>query len=122
MSARTVLKSGIPDNRLPGFWNNVGQCCGNAGIGEFFLDLFKVTRKREYFRFAKKMNDDLLARSTEEGKGLKWIHAENRMSPKSLLAQTGYMQGAAGIGMGLLHLDSVERGKQWKIRLPDSPF
>lgn len=122
MSARTVLKSGIPENRLPGFWNNVGQCCGNAGIGEFFLDLFKVTRKREYFRFAKKMNDDLLARSTEEGKGLKWIHAENRTSPKSLLAQTGYMQGAAGIGMGLLHLDSVERGKQWKIRLPDSPF
>jgi lantibiotic modifying enzyme len=121
-SARSVLNSGIPDKRLPGFWNNVSQCCGNAGIGEFFLDLLKITRKRKYLRFAKRMNDDLLARSTSEGKGLKWIQAENRTAPESLLAQTGYMQGAAGIGMGLLHLDSVERGKQWKIRLPDSPF
>lgn len=121
-SARSALESGIPEKRLPGFWNNVGQCCGNAGIGEFFLDLYKATKRREYLRFAKRMNDDLLSRSTTEGKGLKWIHAENRTAPNNLLAQTGYMQGAAGIGMALLHLDSVERGKQWKIRLPDSPF
>lgn len=121
-SARSVLKSGIPEKRLPGFWNNVGQCCGNAGVGEFFVDLYKVTRKREYLRFAKRLNNDLLSRSTTEGKGLKWIHAENRTAPNSLLAQTGYMQGAAGIGLWLLHLDRVEQGKRWKLRLPDSPF
>jgi lantibiotic modifying enzyme len=121
-SARSVLKSGIPDRQLPGFWNNVSQCCGNAGIAEFFLDLFKITRKAEYLRFATRMTDNLLARSTREGRGLKWIQAENRTAPDSVLAQTGYMQGAAGIGMELLHLDSVAHGKQWKIRLPDSPF
>lgn len=121
-SARSVTKSGIPAKRLPGFWNNVGQCCGNAGVGEFFLDLYRVTKKRDYFRFAKRMNDDMLARSTNEGNGLKWIHAENRTAPDSVLAQTGYMQGAAGIGMALLHLDSVENKRSWEIRLPDSPF
>lgn len=121
-SARSVTRSGIPAKRLPGFWNNVGQCCGNAGIGEFFLDLYKLTKKQEYLRFAKRMNDDMLARSTSEGNGIKWIHAENRTAPESVLAQTGYMQGAAGIGMALLHLDSVENKRAWEIRLPDSPF
>jgi lantibiotic modifying enzyme len=121
-SARSILNSGIPHKQLPGFWNNVSQCCGNAGVGEFFLDLFKVTRKTKYLRFAKRMTDNLLDRSTREGKGLKWIQAENRTQPDSLLAQTGYMQGAAGIGMGLLHLYSVEHGKPWKIRFPDTPF
>jgi len=32
------------------------------------------------------------------------------------------MQGAAGIGMLLLHLDAVERGRKWGFRLPDSPY
>jgi lantibiotic modifying enzyme len=121
-SARAILKSGIPGKQLPGFWNNVSQCCGNAGVAEFFLDLYAVTRNHQYLRFAKRMIDNLLARATREGSGLKWIQAENRTDPDLLLAQTGYMQGAAGIGMCLLHLDSIEHGKQWKIRFPDTPF
>jgi hypothetical protein len=32
------------------------------------------------------------------------------------------MQGAAGIGMWLLHFDSFERGMKAWISLPDSPF
>ena len=31
-SARGILKSGIPDAPTAGFWNNVGQCCGSAGV------------------------------------------------------------------------------------------
>lgn len=45
-----------------------------------------------------------------------------RVRPEYVLAQTGYMQGASGIGLLLLHLDAVERGKEWGFRLPDSPY
>ena len=38
-SARALLQSGIPEKRTPGFWNNVSQCCGSAGVAQFFLDL-----------------------------------------------------------------------------------
>src|SRR5207253_5943577 len=41
-SARAILASGIPEKRPPGFWNNVSQCCGSAGVAEFFLDLHRL--------------------------------------------------------------------------------
>ena len=121
-SARADMESGIPDKRTPGFWNNVSQCCGSAGVAEFFLNLYRVTKDRRYLEFSKRMAADLLARATREENGMKWTQAEHRVKPDLLVAQTGYMQGAAGIGMLLLHLDASERGKDWSIILPDSPF
>jgi lantibiotic modifying enzyme len=121
-SARAVLSSGIPEKRAPGFWNNVSICCGSAGVAEFFLEAHHVTRSKEYLEFARRVTDDLLARATREDGGMRWVQAEHRVRPELLVAQTGYMQGAAGIGMWLLHLDAFDRGKSDWIRLPDSPF
>jgi hypothetical protein len=53
---------------------------------------------------------------------MRWIQAEHRINPDLLVAQTGYMQGAAGVGMLLLHLDQFGRGKKAQIFFPDSPF
>jgi hypothetical protein len=53
---------------------------------------------------------------------VKWIQAEHRTRPELLMAQTGLMQGASGIGLYLLHLDAFEQGKRSKIYLPDSVF
>lgn len=121
-SARADMESGIPEKRTPGFWNNVSQCCGSAGVAEFFLNLYRVTKDRRYLEFSKRMTADLLARATREEKGMKWVQSEHRVRPDLLVAQTGYMQGAAGIGMLLLRLDYTERGNKWSIILPDSPF
>jgi lantibiotic modifying enzyme len=121
-SARAVIASGIPEKQTPGFWNNVSQCCGSAGVAEFFLNLYRLTKDRQYMDFSRRVTANLLSRSTREGEGLKWIQSEHRVKPELLVAQTGYMQGAAGIGMWLLHLDSFERGKESQITFPDSPF
>jgi lantibiotic modifying enzyme len=121
-SARAIMASGIPDKRTPGFWNNAGQCCGTAGVAEFFLDLHRVTHNPKYLAFSRRMTDDLLARATLDDQGLRWNQAEHRVQPNLLMAQTGYMQGAAGIGMWLLHLDRFERGQKDRIALPDCPF
>jgi lantibiotic modifying enzyme len=121
-SARAILQSGIPEKPTPGFWNNVSQCCGSAGVGEFFLSLYQVTGDKTYLNFTRRVTNDLLAKATDENNGLKWIQAEHRVKPELLVAQTGFMQGAAGIGMFLLRLDAVERGKRPAITFPDSPF
>jgi lantibiotic modifying enzyme len=121
-SAHSVMASGIPGKQTPGFWNNVGRCCGSAGVAEFFLDLYRITNHQKYVAFAKKMTRNLLKKATPEGKGLKWIQAEHRVRPDLLVAQTGLMQGAAGIGLWLLKLDAFEKGKKEKISFPDSPF
>jgi lantibiotic modifying enzyme len=121
-SARGILASGIPESETPGFWNNVGQCCGSAGVAEFFLALHRASGKPEYLAFAKRLTTNLLERGTRDAAGLRWTHAEHRVKPEFVQAQTGFMQGAAGIGTWLLHLDAFEQGRQPFLRLPDSPY
>jgi lantibiotic modifying enzyme len=121
-SARAILASGIPERQTPGFWNNVSVCCGNAGVAEFMLGLGQATNRPEYVAFARRVTENLLQRATREGGGLRWIQAEHRTRPELLVAQTGYMQGAAGVGVWLLRLDAAEAGRRLALRLPDTPF
>jgi lantibiotic modifying enzyme len=121
-SARALQASGIPESRTPGFWNNVSQCCGSAGVAQFFLDLYGVTKDGAYLQFSKKMSADLLMRGTLDEQGLRWVQAEHRVRPELLIAQTGYMQGAAGIGMWLLRLDAAEQKRSAFVKFPDSPW
>lgn len=129
-AARGVLVSGIPERRTTGFWNNVSMCCGSAGVADYFLDLYQLTHRREYLDFSRRMTSDLLRHATSDPPGggrepsvkTKWEQAEFRVKPEFLVAQTGYMQGASGIGTWLLRLDAFEQRRDWKLKLPDSPY
>ena len=120
--AQGTLDMGVPEQRSEGFWNNISQCCGNCGVGEFFLDLNEITRKKQHLDVARRVASDTLKRATTEGDGLKWIQAEHRVRPELLIAQTGFMQGAAGVGTFFLHLDARERGRRPAVVFPDDPF
>ena len=65
-AARALTESGIPKKRTPGFWNNVSQCCGSAGVAEFMLDWHRITKDRAYLAFCKAVTDDLLQRGTSD--------------------------------------------------------
>jgi lantibiotic modifying enzyme len=121
--ARWVMGCGAPEKALPGFWN-VSQCCGSAGVGDFLADLYLATRDESYRRRAGAYVDDLLRRAAPGDPGLKWIQAENRVSPKEVFAQTGYAQGAAGIGIFFLKMHAADGGMPGRrpLVLPDSPF
>ena len=121
-SARAVIASGIPERPTPGFWNNVGVCCGSAGVAEFFLAHHRATGDAASLAFARRVSAQILASATRDATGIRWPHAEHRTRPTEIAAQTGWMQGAAGIGAWFLHLDAFERGAAPPIRLPDSPF
>ena len=115
------MASGIPERQTPGYWNNVSRCCGAAGIGEFFLGLYQATRIRSYLGFAEHIADYVIARAETEGNGIKWPQAERRVGPDKVAAQTGLMQGAAGIGLFLVHLEEVRRNRRPLFRFPDEP-
>jgi hypothetical protein len=133
-----VYGSGIPETLTDGFWNNIGQCCGSAGVAEFAIAMHETIEAatgapeqlsdqqvlpERHLEFARGVADDLLSRGTVEGNALMWVQAEHRTQPEFLVAQTGYMQGAAGIGMMLLHLDAAINGTPSPhIVFPDSPF
>ena len=120
--ASAIERSGIPEATTPGFWNNAGLCCGLAGVAEFFLDLHQAKGEPSDLEFSRRVTRVLIERATRDETGTRWIQAEHRVRPEELAAQTGWMQGAAGIGAWLVRLASFERGREARIRLPDSPF
>lgn len=121
-SANALLKCGIPEKQTPGLWNNVGPCCGTAGVAAFFLELYQLFGDKTYLEFAQHLTADLMGRGTKEGNGIKWLQAEHRRRPELLQAQTGYMQGAAGIGIWLLQIYEFDRKMNMVTKLPENPF
>lgn len=121
-AAESLQKCGIPDKRAPGYWNNFGFCCGDAGMLRFFLDLYRLDGKPEQIGFAKRLADFLLAKAEPAGVGLKWTFAENRVSPNAVQAQTGLMQGAAGVGLALVWMHELEAKREALVRFPDAPW
>ena len=121
--AQGILQSGAPELHpdRSGYWNNVSQCCGNCGIAEFFTALYVAGRDPSYLALAQRVMDNTRSRATADGDGLKWVQAENRVSPLDVVAQTGLMQGAAGVGLALLHLDGAMRRRAPFVVLPDMP-
>jgi lantibiotic modifying enzyme len=121
--ARGIVASGVPERQTPGLWNVVCQCCGTAGIVDFFVSLWLATGKAEHLAFAERVGAALASRGTDvDGKGLRWYQAWTRVKPGEVTAETGYMIGAAGVGAALLHLALAGQGRYQAILFPDNPF
>ena len=119
---RGVLAAGVPEQRTEGFWNNISQCCGNTGIGQYTIDLARYRPTAALADLRARIVADNLRRATRDDNGLWWVQAENRSQPANLVAQTGFMQGAAGVGTFLLQLDAFDTGRRWLFPQPDTPF
>jgi lantibiotic modifying enzyme len=115
--ARSVWKGkGFDD------WNNFGLCCGVAGKAAFFLDLYLVSRSQKWLVAAIRLGEKLIKRAVMGDDELYWPHAEHRLKQSEVVAQTGLMQGASGIGLTLLQLDAALNGENIVGYLPDNPF
>jgi lantibiotic modifying enzyme len=120
--ASAVIASGIDAGPTPGFWNNLGVCCGNAGVAMFFLRLGRRTGRREFAAYARRHAAVVASRAACDDAGCRWTFAEHRRRPDELSTQTGLMQGAAGIGLLELSLAADERGDEQPATLPDDPL
>jgi lantibiotic modifying enzyme len=114
-SGRALLQSDVPARQTAGFWNNDGQCCGRAGVGEYALARFAATGDDTFRRLADDITADIRAAGVSDADGLRWVDAEDRVRPDVVSAKAGYMQGAAGIGAWLLH----HEGRTDPIVFPD---
>ncbi len=121
-AARSDTASGIPERREPGFWDNVARCCGSASVAEFFLDLHRLEGDPADVAFARRMIDDLLARAITDESGTRWSNHEFRDTERpDLPPETGYLQGAPGIGSTLLRVHRHLNGDPWTVRWPHAP-
>jgi hypothetical protein len=72
--------------------------------------------------FAIRIGEYLKSRAQSDSGGWKWIQAENRVEPDNVQAQTGLMQGAAGIGLVCIHPSELDGVAETANRFPDSPW
>jgi len=119
---RGLFGMGVPEQRSEGYWNNISQCCGNSGVGQYCIDLARYRPTTAAAAIPARVVSDTMRRATDDAEGLRWVQAENRTQPENRVAQTGFMQGAAGVGTFFLQLDALERGETWRFPLPDTPF
>jgi lantibiotic modifying enzyme len=120
---QAVRSSGIPARLYPGFWDNLGQCCGTSGVGEMALDRYQQTGEKDWLAWAESLAIDVMNRSIKDKSGVRWSHTEHRADPSELEPSVGYMQGTAGIASWLLRLSRVQRDgpEAERIRWPDRP-
>lgn len=117
-----LIATGLPQTRGKGLWNNVSQCCCDAGIGDHAVNMLRLTGEARYEALAGQIAAHLLTRAQVQDGRYCWPQAEHRTQPDFIQTQTGYMQGAAGVGSFYLHLATTLDGAPVKIQLPDSPF
>lgn len=117
-----LIATGVPEERSFGLWNNISQCCCDAGIGDYALFVHKDSGNDAALELATRIADELLARAKTDDSGMRWPQAEHRARPDFIQTQTGYMQGAAGVGSFFLHLAAALGGKSSKIIFADCPF
>lgn len=118
---RGMESTGAPEKRSAGLWNNYGQCCGDSGLGEYALYLYRATGNQDYLNLARRMAKQVLAVANKGDGKLSWTTAEMRIKPEFTQTQTGYMQGAAGMGSFFLHLATID-AEPAKIPLLATPF
>ncbi len=109
-----LLRAQLFRNRTPGFWNNVGLCCGSAGVALHLKRVHDQSAQSVLVAECRKLSDDILDRAHKsrlpDGKtALSWKSAEHRVKPDQLTTQTGLMQGAAGVGLWLLEMHQLEK-------------
>lgn len=117
-----LLSSGAPEQQSAGYWNNISQCCGHVGIGQYCIDIGRRGWTSSLDQLRDRVAKHTLSRATDDAGGLRWVQAENRVSPEDLVAQTGFMQGAAGVGTFFLQLDAFSRRQPWRAPWPDTPW
>ncbi|MDQ3575519.1 MAG: lanthionine synthetase C family protein, partial [Actinomycetota bacterium] len=117
----TVTQSGLPRRIRPGFWDNNGRCCGTAGVLALACD--RILERGDDSDFADVLVDDLKARATVDGAGVRWSNHEHRATPPNLEPRPGWAMGNAGIIRELLRYARLNEGGYggYAIPWPDHP-
>ncbi|MDQ6873834.1 MAG: lanthionine synthetase C family protein [Actinomycetota bacterium] len=117
----TVLASGLPRRKRPGFWDNNGRCCGTAGVLALACD--REVEHSDGLVFADVLVADLAGRATRDDQGVHWRNIEYRDSPPELEPHHGWAMGNAGIARELLRHARLSAGRDptYAVDWPDHP-
>ena len=104
----SVRTSGLPERLHPGFWDNDGQCCGTAGVGEVFLRLLAALGPSPV-TWSSRSTSPTCWSSGPCGRARTPTGGSWSTGPRSRCCRpgVGWMQGAAGIAAFLFRAARV---------------
>ncbi|MFO0981343.1 MAG: lanthionine synthetase LanC family protein [Planctomycetota bacterium] len=94
-------------------------CCGVGGVVDFFCDLYRATGKQEFADFAHRAGDYLIQTAIPDGNGVKWARGTTERGSGNTEHGVDLMLGAAGDGLALLRLATLDRKEDPIRHLPD---
>jgi lantibiotic modifying enzyme len=104
---QALRDSRLPARLYPGYWDNLGRCCGTAGVGQLLLDRYQATRDPALLSWADTLADDVVGRALPTPSGVTWSNTEHTRTPPDLPPEPGLMQGATGIAAWLARLHAL---------------
>lgn len=107
---QALRDSRLPARLYPGYWDNLGRCCGTAGVGEFLVDRYRATADPTLLDWADTLAADVLSRAVMTPDGVTWSNTEHTKTPPELPPEPGLMQGTAGIAAWLARLHALRTG------------
>lgn len=107
---QALRDSRLPARLYPGYWDNLGRCCGTAGVGEFLLDRYHASGDPALLDWADALAADVVGRAVTTPDGVTWPNTEHTKTPPELPPEPGLMQGAAGIAAWLARLHALHTG------------
>jgi lantibiotic modifying enzyme len=107
---QALRDSRLPARLYPGYWDNVGRCCGTAGVGQLLLDRYQATGDTALLDWAGTLAADVAGRARPGPEGVTWSNTEHTASPPELPPEPGLMQGTAGIASWLARHHALTTG------------
>ncbi|MCG8376611.1 MAG: hypothetical protein MI702_09015, partial [Chlorobiales bacterium] len=107
-SANSILTKEFYPKTKTSWVHNRGICCGDAGVAQFFYDLYLLFDEDIYSDKQDEINSVLISRVYRPDGTLTDVYDQN-----------GYMQGGAGIGAWMLQMNAMQNGVRPHIWFPD---
>lgn len=107
---RALRDSRLPARLYPGYWDNLGRCCGTSGVGQLLLDRYQATGDSELLDWVDTLAADVVARTMSTPQGVTWSNTEHTRTDPDLPPEPGFMQGVAGIAGWLARLSAAHSG------------
>jgi Lanthionine synthetase C-like protein len=104
---QALRDSRLPARLYPGYWDNLGRCCGTASVGQLLLDRYQATGDAALLDWAGTLAADVAGRAVSTPHGVAWSNTEHTRTPPELPPEPGLMQGAAGIAGWLARLGGL---------------
>jgi Lanthionine synthetase C-like protein len=108
-----------PDPGRPTRFYSPSLCCGAAGVIDAFVDLYHATGNSRYRDYARRTGEVLVGLSRQDGDGRKWTNYNRPDENGVIYHGVSLMLGAAGEGLALLRLATIDREEDPVAHLPD---